>query len=229
MAPEVVQLHLSTVTFPESHPLAGRRGEIFGYIVLAADGVMLFDSGVGTNNRIDELFRPENRDLASALRERGLSLSDISAVASSHLHVDHCGQNPRFPGVPIYVQRSEYEAARQPGYTVTEWVDFPGASYELLDGEAMVLEGVLVVPTPGHTPGHQSLKITAGGEISVVAGQAVYTAAEWDGSTASGESGAESAWDRSLYDQSVDDLRRLEPNRVFFGHDSTVWRRSANP
>jgi hypothetical protein len=41
----------------------------------------------------------------------------------------------RFPGVPIYVQAPEYEPARQPDYSIPEWVDFEGAEYAVVDGD----------------------------------------------------------------------------------------------
>jgi N-acyl homoserine lactone hydrolase len=59
-------------------------------------------------------------------------------VINTHLHFDHCGGNRLFPGVPIYVQRSEREAARRPDYTIPEWVEFEGATYEELDGPAEI-------------------------------------------------------------------------------------------
>jgi hypothetical protein len=53
-----------------------------------------------------------------------------------------------FGDVPIYCQRQELETARTTEYTVPELVDFPGARYELLDGESEIAAGVHVIPTP---------------------------------------------------------------------------------
>jgi N-acyl homoserine lactone hydrolase len=74
------------------------------------------------------------------------------------------------------VQRAEYEAAQESGYTVPDWVDFPRARFHLLDGEAEVLPGLTVVPTLGHTPGHQSVMLETGEGPVLIAGQAAYTA-----------------------------------------------------
>lgn len=172
---------------------------------------------------MDELLRPERRLLPEALSDEGIAPADLVAIANSHLHIDHCGQNHLFPGVPIYVQRAEYEAAHSPNYTVPGWVDFPGASYELLDGDAGMIESVRLISTPGHTPGHQSLVVTTGEGLVMLAGQAVYTAAEWEGATNGRRAGLETAWDRERYARSVARLRDLDPRRVFFSHDETVW------
>ena len=110
-------------------------------------------------------------------------------VACSHLHFDHAGQNAAFPGRPIHVQAAELAAADGPDYTIRGWVHFPDARYVTHDGETEVLEGVRLVPTPGHTPGHQSLLVDAAEGRTVVAGQAVYTRAEWDGSDGPGRVG----------------------------------------
>ncbi len=141
-------------------------------------------------------------------------------MVNTHLHFDHCGDNRLFAGTPIFVQRAEYEAAREPDYTITRWVDFPGAAYEVLDGEAEIAPGVRAVPTPGHTPGHQSVVLQTAEGVVVIAGQAIYTAAEHDGATDPRSSGLPSAWDEERYADSVRRLRGLRPVRVLFSHDS---------
>ena len=125
-----------------------------------------------------------------------------------------------FAGVPIYVQAAEYEAAREPLYTIPAWIDFEGAQYDLHDGEAELLPGITLVPTPGHTPGHQSVLIESSEGRIVIAGQAVYDAAEFDGAAPTSE------WDDELYATSAARLRGLNPDRVYFSHDAVVWERS---
>jgi len=83
-------------------------------------------------------------------------VSRVAVVVNTHLHFDHCGGNRLFPGIPIHVQRRELADARtEDDYTVREWVDFPGATYVEHDGEAEILPGVRLLPSPGHTAGHQ--------------------------------------------------------------------------
>lgn len=152
-------------------------------------------------------------------------MADITAVANCHLHFDHSGQNARFPGVPIFSQRNEHAMIHTPDYTVPEWVDFVGARYELLDGEADVAPGIRLIPTPGHSPGHQSLVVDAGVGTVVVAGQALLTRAEWEGAANEAVSGLAGSWDERAYADSVERLRALDPDRVHFVHDPAVWRR----
>jgi N-acyl homoserine lactone hydrolase len=217
---EVLRLHLATVRFPAQHPLAGQQGEVFGFVLRGDSAVVLFDTGLGVGHpRIDELYQPVVHAIDEALAGHGLSPGDVTAVVNSHLHFDHCGQNGRFPGVPIHVQRTEYEATERPNYTALEWVDFPGATYELHDGEAEPVDGIRLLPTPGHTPGHQSAVVDTAQGAVVLAGQACYTAAEWAGSDAPDVSGLPSAWDRQRYEDSRARLHQLEATEVLFAHD----------
>jgi glyoxylase-like metal-dependent hydrolase (beta-lactamase superfamily II) len=87
-----------------------------------------------------------------------------------HLHFDHCGGNPRLAGKPILVQDIELATARRGNYTFEELLDFPGAAYEELTGEAEIWPGVWIIPTPGHTTGHQSLVLRQTDGTVVLAG-----------------------------------------------------------
>ena len=190
------------------------------YAVVHPDGVLLFDTGIGVGNaEIEAAYRPAVRDLPEMLRSRGISPDDVTALANSHLHFDHCGQNGAFTGRPIHVQAAEHAAARGLDYTVTDWVDAPGTRYELVDGEVELLRGLRLVPTPGHTPGHQSMLIESAEGRTAIVGQAVYTRAEWDGDDGPAASGWASAWDRASYRRSVERIRAFRPDVVLFGHD----------
>lgn len=77
------------------------------------------------------------------------------AIVNSHLHFDHCGQNPLFYGseVPFFVGRSEIDAVQQnPAYTIAEWALPPESQRRLLDGDLAIVEGVSVLAAPGPPP-----------------------------------------------------------------------------
>lgn len=115
------------------------------------DGLVLVDTGmIDTTPELDEEWQPTPHPLPAELVGR------VAVVVNTHLHFDHCGGNRLFPGVPIHVQRRELADARtKEGYTVREWVDFPGALYVEHDGEVEILPGIRLVSAPGHTDGHQ--------------------------------------------------------------------------
>src|SRR5436190_16022836 len=175
-ADDVVPLHLADVTFPDWHPFRGQVGEVFAFALHHESGLILYETGVGLGNSfIDEVYQVVQHPLEAELEAHGLGTADVRLIVNSHLHFDHCGNNPLFAGVPIYVQAPEYEATRQRHYTVPEWIDFEGAEYAVLDGDSQVARGVRVVSTPGHSTGHQSLVLETRNGTIALAGQAVYS------------------------------------------------------
>lgn len=174
---------LAEVEFPESHPRFDEGGcPVFGYAVRHPDGVILFDTGVGTGNGlIDELYRPTVVPIDQALATVGIDDRDVVAVVNSHLHFDHCGQNAAFyrRGVPVYVHRAEIDAVETlEHYTVPEWAAVPNEHLRTVDGDERIADGVTIVETPGHTPGHQSLVVETVTGRTVIAGQCVYKLTE---------------------------------------------------
>ncbi len=200
--------------------MEGRRTLIQAFLIHHPGGPILVDTGVGTgHDGIDKLYSQELVPLTDALSAAGCVLSDVVAVINTHLHFDHCGQNRLFAGIPIYVQAAEYEAAAAYAYTVLEWVRFDGATYEQHSGDAEIASGVALVAMPGHTPGHQSVRVETDGGLIVIAGHAAYTAAEYEGD----EPSPGGDWDDAEYARSLALLRSLRAKRVYFSHDATVW------
>jgi len=195
---------------------------ILGYLVRRPEGLILFDTGVGevdspAGRRVDNHYQPYRHDLRDALRTTGASLEDVSYVVNCHLHFDHCGGNPLLGGKPILAQRKELELARRRNHTLSELVDFTGARYEELDGELQVWHGVWVIPTPGHTAGHQSLVVREPDGTLVLAGQAHDFASHFDSAQMALRVGLEGflPW--------LERILSFDPRRVLFAHDNSVW------
>jgi len=150
----VIPLHLADVIYPASHPLAGQTGVVLGFAVRSGDDVVLVDTGVGFGDAwIDDNYKPTRREVREALVAAGFDPTAVRTIVNSHLHFDHCGQNRAFPDVPIVVQRAELDAARGEGKPIQDWIDFPGATYRVVDGDTEVADGISVLATPGHTAG----------------------------------------------------------------------------
>ncbi|WP_069886815.1 N-acyl homoserine lactonase family protein [Streptomyces luteocolor] len=195
------------------------------YLVRRDEGLLLFDTGIGTADPDTEAhYRPRRRPLDEALASAGITRDDISLVVNCHLHFDHCGGNPLFRHRPIVVQATELAAARRGGHTVDELVDFPGARYEEVTGEAELWPGVRVVPTPGHTEGHQSLVVEQRDGTVVLAGQAHDSASRFaSGHMARRALSAGLEPPLSAYRPWLDRLLAFDPRRVLFAHDHAVW------
>ena len=124
-------------------------------------------------------------------------------------------------------QAAELHAARQPDYTIPEWIDFDGAEYVVVDGDTQVARGVRLLSTPGHSPGHQSFVIDTRRGTVALAGQAIYSKAEYDQIRATGAAPDDDPPpDPVQYLASASRLIELEPRRVYFSHDRSVWTAS---
>jgi len=213
---DIDRMLLAECVWPPGTPRAGRSIPVYAYAIRHPQGLVLMDTGVGEGSKVvDDEWHPRLHSLDEALAALGHRRSEVVGIVVCHLHFDHCGNNPLFSGVRIYAQRAEYEASRSHDYTVPEWVDFPGARYELLDGDAEPWPGVRILSTPGHTPGHQSVFVDTDDGGVLLTGQAVYDLAEFEGK-APLESGDEA------YARSVERLRSLRPRRVYVSHDERV-------
>ncbi len=202
---------------------APRVEPVLGYLVAHAAGLLLFDTGMGSRADVDAHYRPRPTGLEAALEVQGVRLEDITHVSNCHLHFDHCGGNPLVADRPTFVQRSELAAARAPDYTLPELV--ADSRYVELDGESEILPGVLLVPTPGHTDGHQSLVVRRrDGVVVVVAGQSHDTASAYGADVLARRArGAGHDEPLPVHPAWVDRLQELDPRVVYFAHDQAVW------
>ena len=193
---------------------APRAEPCLGYLVDHPAGLLLVDTGMGAHPEVDAHYRPTRIPLPRAVGD----LDDIRFVVNCHLHFDHCGGNPRLAGRPVFTQRVELETARREAdYTLPELIDAPGMTYVELDGETEILPGVLIVPTPGHTAGHQSIVVREPDGTVVVAGQSHDTATAYSADALGHRVGVgdQPAW--------LGRLAQLDPRRVVFAHDNAVW------
>lgn len=198
---------------------------VLGYAVMHPQGTLLLDTGMGEHPDVDAHYRPRRVSLPVALRSAGLAADEVTLVINCHLHFDHCGGNPALPGRPIIVQQRELLAAQGEDYTLPELIEAPGLRYDKIDGEAEPLPGVLVVPTPGHTDGHQSVIVRRpSGTVIVLAGQSHDTATAYSADVLAVRAAADGhAQPLPVAPDWVARLHDLDPARVYFAHDHSVW------
>lgn len=227
MTASVVPLQLGRVTLPPTHPRsADGTCPILGHAIEHPDGVIVVDTGPRAGHPvIDELYEPEVVSLVDALNRAGIDERDVVAIVLSHLHFDHCGQHHLLASTPVWTTAAEVEAAGEPGYTVPEWAAIEADRLRIgADGEE-VAEGVRVLHTPGHTPGHQSVAVDGLVGTELLVGQACYSCAEFeDGGLAEADL-HDGAW-LAAGRHSLERLRSLDPVLAHFSHDPTVFQRT---
>jgi len=162
--------------------------------------------------------------LPDQLAALGLRPEDITHVANSHLHFDHCGCNALFTRSTFLVQKSELDAARAPRSHAHERSWNHPLDYRGIDGEHDVFGdgSVLLFPTPGHTPGHQSMSVRVSPDRAfVMAADACYSQEHMDRELLPG-----AVWDPG---QMIESMRRLRSlgqragTQLVYGHDARQW------
>lgn len=176
--------------------ITGEEGSIVlpvpAWLIEHPEGLVLFDTGMHADlrhgierigARLGRLFAPdlpEGEDLTARLAARGIRASDVDRIVFSHLHFDHCGATAEIPDARVVVQGAEWEAAHRRVLIdggVYDPDDFDvGHEVEMIDGPHDVFgDGRLVcVPTPGHTAGHQSLRVELESGPVVLTSDCVY-------------------------------------------------------
>ncbi len=109
---------------------------------------------------------------------------EIELVILTHLHWDHCHNLDQFRRARFLASAREYAFALDPIPPYYKSYEHPklgkrppfaGKSFETIEGEVELLPGLRVFPTPGHSPGHQSVAVDTEGGVHVIAGDAVFS------------------------------------------------------
>ena len=160
-------------------------------LVESRDGLVLIEAGYGDkwSDRERAMYELERRTAVDALAELSVDPRDIAHVVLTHLHFDHAagltragaaGPEPVFPNARIHVQRQEGHDALANRSTMTKTyfrshLDPVATSVELHDGACTPLAGITLIPTAGHTWGHQSILLEGPGDPTVYLGDACPT------------------------------------------------------
>mgnify|MGYP003338548710 FL=1 len=233
------------LTGPFDHLMEGGEGRIMlpipSFLIEHPKGRALFDTGMHPQLRTDARSRISERlmkmfnftkfgpkdDIKSKLESIDRDPGKIDFIITSHLHFDHAGGNEFVPNATVIVQRREWEVGMSPdGESKFGFykVDFDkGHKVKQVEGEYDVFGdgSVVCIPTYGHTPGHQSLRVrTERGEV-VLTGDACYFCR-----TLKERRLPARVFDRVEMLASLDRLEALERSgaKLIFGHDPEFWK-----
>ena len=233
-----------TITGALGNLMAGGEGDVTipvpAYLIEHPKGRVLFDTGLHPElqhepekrlgPRLAQMFRVAFRageEVSARLEAIDRDPGKIDLLVSSHLHFDHVGGNALIPNATLLVQRREWDAGMDPD--TARRVGFDPRDFDLghktriVDGEHDVFGdgSVVCLPTHGHTPGHQSLKLRLDSGEIVLAADACYFCR-----TLRERRLPPRMFDRDQMLASLDRLAALERQgaRIFFGHDPEFWQ-----
>lgn len=211
------------------------------YVLEHPSGVALFDAGlpaamVDPQDSYRQALRTQDIDasltpadtVTSHLERLDIDPARVTQVVLSHLHFDHAGGLGELPNATLAVQRREWEAGFDPDlsaqYGLRKRYFSHGHDVKLLDGEHDVFgDGSAVcVPSYGHTPGHQSLRVRNAQGDHILVGDACYACEVVETRKFPDFS------DHAAMNRSLDALLAMrEPDTVMvFGHDPGQWGES---
>lgn len=191
---EIIALVDSVKAFPANvvYPGAGDLAQFAAY--MDADGAVALNFAAfvvrdgDTTVLVDTGWGPEMEgQLLAEMSAAGVAPDAIDIVTFTHLHGDHTGWNfdrasskPLFPRARYLVPKGDwdhYGAQTPPPDSFTRDIAPLEATgqLELIEGEHRLSPSLVTLPTPGHTPGHTSVMIAAGGAQGCILGDVVIT------------------------------------------------------
>jgi glyoxylase-like metal-dependent hydrolase (beta-lactamase superfamily II) len=161
-----------------------------GFLVNTGKQLILVDAGAGTWWGGGALGR-----LAGSLRGAGYKPEEVDLVLLTHLHSDHVGglttQDGKrvFPNADVYVAKAECDfwlspqiAAKapkdaQPFFQSAQAIAAPyikAGKWHTFSGSEPIVDGMQLVPLPGHTPGHTGYEFSSKGQKILFLGDIVH-------------------------------------------------------
>jgi N-acyl homoserine lactone hydrolase len=168
------------------------RFPVPAYLVEVGEERILVDTGLLPDAAADAARHYEGAESIGffeleqeAAIDRQVDLGSLTMVVLTHLHFDHAGGSALLPpSLPVFVQRREWEAGGDAGAIARNF--FLPRDYEGLADQVVLVDGdhdllgdgsVELFSTPGHTPGHQSVRV---GDDLIIGGDVTHFAAGLD-------------------------------------------------
>lgn len=153
------------------------------FLVTNGNHHLLFDTGSPPTAEVlkhrPNSAQPRGFDIVNRLEQKGLFPQALHAIVLSHLHWDHCAYLDQFSGVRKLVQKKETDFAADPSPDYR--LSYQGADLLLADPDLEVIQDnfrynseIQLIPTPGHSPGHQSMMVLTHAGPHILAGDAAW-------------------------------------------------------
>ncbi|MBY0533213.1 MAG: MBL fold metallo-hydrolase [Xanthobacteraceae bacterium] len=169
------------------------RMAIQSYVIEAGQRRILVDTCLGNDKqgRHIQIWNNLNTPYLFKLKEAGFAPETIDTVFCTHLHVDHVGWNTKlvdgkwvstFPNARYLFGKTEYDHWSRPDVSDEQLAVFADSVKPIMDAgcadligaESRLTDEIGTFPTPGHSPGHMSIRIRSEGEEAILLGDVAH-------------------------------------------------------
>ncbi len=172
------------------------RLSIHALVVQTPKKLVVVDTCVGDfKNREAPVFNQLQTGFLDSFMKAGFSPDAVDVVLCTHLHVDHVGWNtrwvdgawqPTFPNARYLLGREElafWQSQPQTGDVQNIYADsiqplFDAKLVDLVEIDHRICDEISLMATPGHTPGHVSVKIVSAGKEALITGDIAHHPAQ---------------------------------------------------
>ncbi len=163
---------------------------VLAFLIEGYDRRILVDTGMSDGEHATKWHHngrqtPEQR-IHKALELMEVPTDSIGTIIITHMHWDHTFNLDQFPMARKVVHEKEWAFAQNPIPVYWKSYESPmlgigkprpfdGVKFDKVAGEEEIVEGIRVFPTPGHSPGHQSVQVRTQQGIIVLAGDGFFT------------------------------------------------------
>ncbi|MEA3051329.1 MAG: N-acyl homoserine lactone hydrolase [Sphingomonadales bacterium] len=137
------------------------------YLIRHGENYLLWDTGLpgelaGKTVPMGGMTLTVTRTVVDQLRQIGVSPDRVNFVGISHRHDDHIGQAADFPKATLLIGGADFEAVKsgESAARFAPWIRGGGKAEKVQGDRDVFGDGsVVMLSTPGHTPGHHSLLV----------------------------------------------------------------------
>lgn len=161
---------------------------VFCFLLEGNGKKILVDTGMSDTEHSVKYHHDGRQDEGQAVHEQlaklGIAPEDIDKIIFTHLHWDHCFNLEKFQTAELVASKKEYDFAHNPIPFYWGSYEYPPATgltppfadrkFTLTEGEVEVEPGIVIFPTPGHSPGHVAVSVNTEDGPYVIVGDLMF-------------------------------------------------------
>ena len=169
-----------------------KRVPVYGFLILGGEWPVLVDTGYRDNAIMESLgmrgLMTRENTVEAQLARHGVRLGDVRYVLHTHLHIDHAGQDDRFPmNTTVVINRRELECSvsglmhpQYPKPDIQHLIERLHTQDALrfmdleITGAEEIMPGLWCEPANAHTEGSMNVIVETNDGLACICGDVIY-------------------------------------------------------